>query len=458
LAPMFDDSTEDSVDAQNSENDGRDELEKFRHEWRTELRYRGHFTDSSHSSNRTSRNDSPVGKANTNRNINATSSTHVDIYEQARMLFLEGAELERHGQMHEAIRSYTRAVHLVPDIERRVFAPTNSKNASKKRSNKNGNSSSIGRENSSVASDSQISDEDEFNVVEDANLLSTLAARVKGYRQFCLPENQAQNCYIAILPVELAFSIIKWVVSSELDMRMLDQLSMVCCGFYVLARDAEIWRLACQRTWGAVRAETPCDAVPNWRQMYIERPHVWHHGAYIAKMTYVRHGESSFQDRFYRPWHIVVYYRFIRFFSDGTIIMVTTPEDPGSAVPLLRSRNPRIPGVLIGRYRLTGGDRVSARLSRAIKPSSERTRRQQKNRVSPQEVVEQTFSLELKIGTARQRLHSQLQWVEYTSLVRYINGDVVNNKFDLNDQNFPAFYFSRVKSYTVTSESPLTAE
>lgn len=54
---------------------------------------------------------------------------------QARVLFLEGAEQERRGQMHEAIRSYTRAVHLVPDIERRVFAPTNSKSATNQRSN-----------------------------------------------------------------------------------------------------------------------------------------------------------------------------------------------------------------------------------------------------------------------------------------------------------------------------------
>lgn len=51
-------------------------------------------------------------------------------------MFLEGAERERCGQMHEAIRSYTRAIHLVPDIERRVFAPANSKNANGKRPNK----------------------------------------------------------------------------------------------------------------------------------------------------------------------------------------------------------------------------------------------------------------------------------------------------------------------------------
>ena len=45
--------------------------------------------------------------------------------------------------------------------------------------------------------------------------------------------------------------------------------------------------------------------------------HVWSDGVYIGKCTYIRHGEASYQDQFYKPWHLVVYYRYLRLLADG---------------------------------------------------------------------------------------------------------------------------------------------
>ena len=39
-------------------------------------------------------------------------------------------------------------------------------------------------------------------------------------------------------------------------------------------------------------------------------------GCYISKASYVRVGEQSL-DNFYKPFHLVEYYRYIRFFADG---------------------------------------------------------------------------------------------------------------------------------------------
>lgn len=39
-------------------------------------------------------------------------------------------------------------------------------------------------------------------------------------------------------------------------------------------------------------------------------------GVYISRATYIRQGEQSL-DSFYSPWHLVEYYRYIRFFPDG---------------------------------------------------------------------------------------------------------------------------------------------
>ena len=43
------------------------------------------------------------------------------MYFKARELFLEGVEFEKNGKLYEAILQYKKAVHLVPDIEFKVF-------------------------------------------------------------------------------------------------------------------------------------------------------------------------------------------------------------------------------------------------------------------------------------------------------------------------------------------------
>lgn len=56
-----------------------------------------------------------------------------------------------------------------------------------------------------------------------------------------------QTTHISALPMEIVLYILRWVVSSELDLRSLEMFSRVCRGFYISARDTEIWRLACIR-------------------------------------------------------------------------------------------------------------------------------------------------------------------------------------------------------------------
>lgn len=61
-------------------------------------------------------------------------------------------------------------------------------------------------------------------------------------------------------------------------------------------------------------------------------------GVYISKATYARAGEQSL-DNFYRPWHLVEYYRYLRFFSNGTVLFLTTPNEPLITVSKLKSRS-----------------------------------------------------------------------------------------------------------------------
>lgn len=53
------------------------------------------------------------------------------------------------------------------------------------------------------------------------------------------------NYHISDLPIEIIFYILRWVVSSDLDLRSLDTCSLVSKGFYICANDPDIWRLVC---------------------------------------------------------------------------------------------------------------------------------------------------------------------------------------------------------------------
>lgn len=73
--------------------------------------------------------------------------------------------------------------------------------------------------------------------------------------------------------------------------------------------------------------------------MYIDRPRVCFNGCYISKTSYLRYGERSFQDQFYRPVHLVEYYRYIRFYPDGSVIVHTSADEPALVVGKMHRSN-----------------------------------------------------------------------------------------------------------------------
>jgi hypothetical protein len=68
--------------------------------------------------------------------------------------------------------------------------------------------------------------------------------------------------------------------------------------------------------------------------MYLKRPRLNFDGVYISKASYARSGEQSL-DNFYRPWHVVEYYRYLRFYSNGSVLFLTSPDEPKNIVSKL---------------------------------------------------------------------------------------------------------------------------
>uniref|UniRef100_UPI002953C96E F-box only protein 9 n=1 Tax=Panthera onca TaxID=9690 RepID=UPI002953C96E len=249
----------------------------------------------------------------------------------ARELFLKAVEEEQNGALYEAIKFYRRAMQLVPDIEFKITYT------------RSPDGDGVGN--------SYMEDNDDDSKMAD--LLSCFQQQLtfqESVLKLCQPELESSQTHISVLPMEVLMYIFRWVVSSDLDLRSLEQLSQVCRGFYICARDPEIWRLACLKVWG--RSCVKLVPYTSWREMFLERPRVRFDGVYISKTTYIRQGEQSL-DGFYRAWHQVEYYRYIRFFPDGHMMMLTTPEEPQSIVPRLRTRNTRTDAILLGHYRLS---------------------------------------------------------------------------------------------------------
>ena len=162
----------------------------------------------------------------------------------------------------------------------------------------------------------------------------------------------------------------------------------------------------------------------------------------------MRYGENSFQDQFYRPVQLVEYFRYIRFFPDGKILMLTSSEDPQNCVSKLKSRNPHQNEILKGHYRLIE-DTVIIVIQRLRSAPVQGSSKRKLVTEAPQ-----TFYLEFNIASSGKKSFSQLHWKQY-SLVQIRNHQEETTIFELAPQKFSPFYFSRVKSYHLQSDGPL---
>lgn len=191
----------------------------------------------------------------------------------------------------------------------------------------------------------------------------------------------------------------------------------------------------------------------SWRDMFIRRERVLFSGCYISKTTYLRMGENSFQDQFYRPLQLVEYYRYIRFLPDGKVLMVTSADEPAQGVNKLKQLYTSRPDVLRGRYRLFGNI-VTLILQKS--QAKAMVQRQRRGSIMPgdEEANNSQYVIELRIMNTPKRQFAQLVWTKY-SLVQKRNKIETSSEFDLTVAKYPPLWFSPVKSYHLDADAPL---
>ncbi|KAI4237473.1 MAG: hypothetical protein LQ349_001839 [Xanthoria aureola] len=229
------------------------------------------------------------------------------------------------------------------------------------------------------------------------------------------------GCHIARVPSEILIEIL--LRTAIADVASFARLSIVCKRFaFLVATEDRIWERLCQgREYGFAAMhyiwktniagkpltetlletsdlppENPLDistlkithsftsstvpvqsspilslsaAYPSYRQMLRTRPRLRFNGCYISTVNYHRPGASntSTNSTYTCPVHIVTYYRYLRFFRDGTCLSLLTTTEPADVVHHLTKENLQahhnkesmLPSAIMrhalkGRWRLSG--------------------------------------------------------------------------------------------------------
>lgn len=400
---------------------------------------------------------------NTNGGVRRASTAEVDELEQrldnvqldenanpedlAKIYFQQAVRLERLGKVFDAIPLYKKAVHLVPDIEYKMHEAASENNQL--------------IEEQKTTKVKRIASEEADELDDNVDLYARFLDRVQETGGRWCDRATANNLlHISDLPVEVFLIISQWIVSNELDVLALEKSALVCKGFYLCARDPKLWRLICLKVWGSQLGSLNGSAFNSWRKMYFERSRLRFNGCYISKTEYFRLGENSFQDSAYKPLHHVEYYRYLRFFPDGVVLMFTTADEPVIGVRRLKSREPKKKEIMRGFYRLNQ-DVVTIMLQKTMLGEAPiivadlSKRKKMEKKPAPPVAYEQVFQLELQIESSSRRRFNQLHWRQYRVIKRRNDVELSSSEFTLTKDQYPMFHFTRVDQYLEESTSIL---
>jgi F-box protein 9 len=177
-------------------------------------------------------------------------------------------------------------------------------------------------------------------------------------------------CPISHLPFEILFEIL--MSTAILDPASFARLAMVCkrLAYHVFV-ETQIWkRVALGPEFGLAsqvysfktdlqgreavnRALHICEGPTSihdtafvdpsnedWREVFHSHPRIRFTGVYISTVNYTRAGgASATQATWGTPVHIVTYYRYLRFFRDGTVISLQSTNEPVEVVHHLTKEN-----------------------------------------------------------------------------------------------------------------------
>lgn len=194
---------------------------------------------------------------------------------------------------------------------------------------------------------------------------------------------------------------------------------------------------------------------PTYHTMFRLRPRLRFNGCYISTVNYVRAGAPSSNTLTWSaPVHVVTYFRYLRFFRDGTVLSLLTTAEPADVVHHLTKQNllhpppPTLPGAamkdaLRGRWRLSGPASSSSSTSSEDDPEAE-PEAEGDIHIETQGVVPRyIYKLQLGLTHAgKSARNNKLVWKGFWSYNR-----LTDDWGEFLLRNDRAFWWSRVRSW-----------
>ncbi|KAK1837180.1 F-box protein pof7 [Podospora conica] len=272
-------------------------------------------------------------------------------------------------------------------------------------------------------------------------------------------------CPIAALPDEILMHIL--LSLALLDPAAFTRLSLVCRRLaHLVATEDRIWRrlslgpefglgamhTAFQRTvtWSPLLSPLPSPPIPpptvapptSWQTAFRTLlPRLRFAGVYISTVNYMRPGahDTSTTTAGWgaNPVHIVTYYRYLRFFRDGTAVSLLTTHEPSDVAGHLTRDSPNAKsgptkGALRGRWKLDLDSGFDGDLVVETEGVSQYIYR---------------MDLALRSGGGGRARGTRVVWRGFYSYSR-----LTDDWAEFVQKNAKPFYYSRVRSFGVMGE------
>ena len=141
-------------------------------------------------------------------------------------------------------------------------------------------------------------------------------------------------------------------------------------------------------------------------------------------MGYAHGSQGLSESTFNQPVHLVTYYRYLRFFHDGTCLVRLAADEPALVVRALRP-GAKAASTMLGRWEQRG-EHLAVRAADANRQCV-------------------TFCMQLRIRSTTRGRHNKLVWKDYYSIDADRDDDVTNYALT----HFKNYFFSRVNAFIV---------
>jgi F-box protein 9 len=280
---------------------------------------------------------------------------------------------------------------------------------------------------------------------------------MKGLRDIALQDKEEDDEKlpdgpIMHLPPEVLTLMLKTV--ALINLSDFTKMTFTCTKLAYLGYTTQgIWKALCLKEYGrqhysescvqeyggSIDSETIAANIYNhsWRRMYLERPRIWFNGVYISTCNYLRPGIG---ETWNAPIHMVTYYRYLRFFDDGTCISLLTTDEPTDVVPRFNKRylNDNINGNVV--YAREDGTMLGHQKGIAHGTWVIDSRDGQLLIETQGSVDRYLFYMLLKIRSSGHNKHNKLKWQRFWSVNK-----LTQNEGEFSLKHDKAYFFVRTR-------------